>query len=75
MLTLIDKYTRECLAIRVVRRLTSYEVIEALPSVLVWRGIPEGIRSDNSPDFGAKELRKWQASVGTGNLYIEPGSP
>jgi putative transposase len=75
MLTLIDEYTRECLAIRVARRLSSYEVIEALADVMLWRGIPEHIRSDNGPEFVAKELRKWLASVGTRTLYIEPGSP
>src|SRR6202049_304376 len=75
MLTLIDEYTRECLAIRVARRLSSYEVIETLADVMLWRGIPEHIRSDNGPEFVAKDLRKWLANVGTGTLYIEPGSP
>jgi transposase InsO family protein len=75
MLTLIDEYTRECLAIRVARRLGSYEVIEALADVMLWRGTPENIRSDNGPEFVAKELRKWLANIGTGALYIEPGSP
>jgi putative transposase len=75
MLTLIDEYTRECLAIRVARRLGSYEVIEALADVMLWRGIPENIRSDNGPEFVAKELRKWLGNLGTGTLYIEPGSP
>jgi putative transposase len=75
MLVLIDEYTRECLAIRVARRLGSYEVIETLADVMVWRGIPENIRSDNGPEFVAKELRKWLGHVGTGTLYIEPGSP
>ena len=75
MLTLIDEYTRECLAIRVARRLGRYEVIEALADVMVFRGTPEHIRSDNGPEFIAEELRKWLAKVGTGPLYIEPGSP
>ena len=75
MLTLIDEYTRECLAIRVARRLGRYEVIEALADVMLFRGIPENIRSDNGPEFVAKELRQWLAKVGTGTLYIEPGSP
>ncbi|HEY6369712.1 MAG TPA: IS3 family transposase [Candidatus Sulfotelmatobacter sp.] len=75
MLTMIDEYTRECLAIRVARRLGSYEVIEALADVMLWRGTPENIRSDNGPEFVAEELRKWLARVGTGTLYIEPGSP
>src|SRR6201993_4670703 len=59
MLTMIDEYTRECLAIRVARRLGSYEVIEALADVMLWRGIPEKVRSDNGPGFVARELRKW----------------
>jgi transposase InsO family protein len=75
LLVLLDEYTRECLAIRVARRLGSYEVIEMLAEVMLWRGIPEHIRSDNGPEFVAKELRKWLGKVGTGTLYIEPGSP
>ena len=75
MLTLIDEYTRECLAIRVARRLGRYEVIEALADVMLLRGVPEHIRSDNGPEFVAKDLRKGLGSVGTGTLYIEPGSP
>jgi putative transposase len=75
LLVLIDEYTRECLAIRVARRLGSYEVIETLADVMLWRGIPENVRSDNGPEFVAKELRKWLGKVGTGTLYIEPGSP
>jgi putative transposase len=75
MLTLIDEYTRESLAIRVARRLGRYEVIEALAEVMLFRGIPENIRSDNGSEFVAKELRQWLAKLGTGTLYIEPGSP
>ena len=75
MLTLIDEFTRESLAICVARRLGRYEVIEALADVMLFRGIPENIRSDNGPEFVAKELRQWLAKVGTGTLYIEPGSP
>jgi transposase InsO family protein len=75
MLTMIDEFTRECLAIRVARRLGRYEVIEALADVMLFRGIPEHIRSDNGSEFVAEELRKWLAKVGTGTLYIEPGSP
>ena len=51
------------------------EVIEALADVMLWRGVPENIRSDNGPEFVAAELRKWLGHVGTGTLYIEPGSP
>jgi putative transposase len=75
MLTLIDEYTRESLAIRVARRLGRYEVIEALADVMLFRGIPENIPSEDGPEFIANELRQWLAKVGTGTLYIEPGSP
>jgi len=75
LLTLIDEYTRECLAIGVARRLGSQEVIETLADVMLGRGIPEYLRSDNGPEFVARELRKWLARPGTGTLYIEPGSP
>ena len=75
LLTGLDEYTRECLAIRVARRLGSQEVIETLAKARVRRGIPEHLRSDNGPEFIAQELRKWLASLGTGTLYIEPGSP
>jgi putative transposase len=75
LLTLIDEYTRECLAIRVARRLGSQEVIETLADVMLVRGIPEYLRSDHGPEFVARELRKWLGKLGTGTLYIEPGSP
>src|SRR5512146_270548 len=75
ILTLIDEYTRECLALRVARRLNSLEVIDTLADVMLGRGIPEHIRSDNGPEFIARALRQWLGKVGTRTLYIEPGSP
>lgn len=68
LLTLIDEYRRECLAIR-------QEVIETLADVMLVRGAPEYLRSDKGPEFVARELREWLARLGTGTLYIEPGSP
>ena len=59
LLTLLDEYTRECLAIRVERRMGSSEVIETLSDVMLWRGIPKHIRSDNGPEFVAQKLRQW----------------
>jgi transposase InsO family protein len=59
ILVVIDEYTRECLALRVARRLGSLQVIETLADVMLVRGIPEHIRSDNGPEFIAEELRKW----------------
>ena len=46
-----------------------------MSDVMVWQGVPEHIRSDNGPEFLARDLRQWLGKVGTGTLYIEPGSP
>ena len=75
MLTMIDEYTRESLAIRVARRLHSHDVIDTLAEAMVEHGVPEHVRSDNGPEFVAKRVRKWLAGLGTRPLYIEPGSP
>jgi len=75
LLTLIDEHSRECLAILTARRIGAQEVIELLAEVMVSRGIPEHIRSDNGPEFTAKALREWLQRIGAKTLYIEPGSP
>jgi len=75
MLNLIDEHTRECLTIHVRRRIGSRHVIEVLADAMIEHGIPEHIRSDNGPEFVAKELRRWLARIGAKTLYIEPGSP
>ena len=75
MLNIIDEFTRECLAIRVSRKLKAVDVIDALTDLFILRGIPGHIRSDNGPEFIAKALRDWIAAVGASTAYIEPGSP
>ena len=75
MLNLIDEHTRECLMIRSERRWSSAKVIEALADVMVAKGVPEHLRSDNGPEFIARDLRKWLAGTGTRTAYIEPSSP
>jgi putative transposase len=75
LMTLIDEFTRECLAIRVARRINSLGVIETMANVMLVRGVPEHIRSDNGPEMTAKIVRHWLAQVGAKTLYIEPGSP
>ena len=72
---LIDEYTPECLAILAARRIGAQEVIELLAEVMLLRGIPEHIRSDNGPAFTAKALREWLQRIGANTLTIEPGSP
>jgi hypothetical protein len=75
VLNLIDEYTRECLMIRPERRWSSAKVIEVLADAMVKKGVPEHLRSDNGPEFVAKDLRKWLTDTGAKTLYIEPGSP
>tara|TARA_B100000749_G_scaffold244506_1_gene206402 strand:+ start:296 stop:1126 length:831 start_codon:yes stop_codon:yes gene_type:complete len=75
MLTVIDEYTRECLAIRTARRIRSDDVIHTLTELFVINGAPEHIRSDNGPEFTARVVRGWLERVGVKTLFIEPGSP
>ena len=75
MLTLIDEFTRECLAIDVSRRMTSEDVLERLSDLFIQRGPPEYIRSDNGPEFTAHRVCDWLENVGVKTLFIEPGSP
>ena len=75
LLTIIDEYSRECLAIDVGRKMTSEQVLERLAQLFLERGTPAYLRSDNGPEFVAKAVREWLGKVGVGTLYIEPGSP
>jgi putative transposase len=75
MLNLIDEFTRECLAIRVNRKLSSTDVIDVLSDQFILRGIPGHIRSDHGPEFIAGAVREWIAAVGAHTAFIEPGSP
>jgi putative transposase len=75
MLTLIDEFTRECLAIDVDRKLTSEDVLERLSDLFIRRGVPAHIRSDNGAEFTAKKVKDWLHTIGVKTLYIEPGSP
>ena len=75
MLTVLDEYTRECLAIRVARRLNSNDVLDVLAELFFRKGIPCHIRSDNGSEFAARIVRNWLKRLGVKTLFIEPGSP
>lgn len=75
MLNVIDEFTRECLVIRIARKLNSTDVIDVLTDLFILRGAPGHIRSDNGPEFIAKAVRQWIAAVGAEAAFIEPGSP
>ena len=73
--TLVDEYTRECLALEVRRGMTAKAVSAVLAAVVKDRGMPAHIRSDNGPEFIAQGLRAWMSGAGLETLYIEPGAP
>ncbi len=75
MLTLIDEYTRECLAIEVGVSIRSERVKQILQSVCADIGQPEKIRSDNGSEFIGKAVGEWLTQNGIKPLFIEPGKP
>ena len=75
MLTVLDEYSRECLAIVVARSLSADEVPETLTALFARYGPPAYIRSDNGAEFTANAVRDWLKSLGVRTLFIAPGSP
>ena len=75
LLTVIDEYTRECMAIQAARRIRSDDVMHTLTGLFTSNGVPEHIRSDNGPEFTAKAIRDWLPRVGVRTLFIQPRSP
>ncbi|QDU43395.1 IS2 transposase TnpB [Symmachiella dynata] len=74
-LSIVDEHTRECLALKVDRSITSEDVIDTLAELFAMRGVPRHVRSDNGPEFVAQALRSWLGQLGVEALYIAPGSP
>jgi transposase InsO family protein len=75
ILAVVDEYTRECLCMHVARSITADDVIGILAAIMVERGAPAHIRSDNGPEFIATAIREWLQAIGTGTLFIKPGAP
>ena len=74
-LTVIDEWTRECLAIEVSGRIRSRDLIETLQRLFRERGMPRYLRSDNGPEFVAQRVRRWLQSQQVQTAFIEPGKP
>jgi len=74
-LTLVDEYTRECLALRVGYNLKAHDVLDVLSDVFIRRGLPDYIRSDNGSEFTAKMLQDWLKRLDVKTAFITPGSP
>ena len=75
MLTMLDEYTRQCLAIRGERQIRSGQVLATLWQAMMQYGIPEHIRSDNGTEFIAGKIQRWLRVNQIKTRYIEPGSP
>jgi len=75
ILTIVDEFTRESLAIKVDRKLTAQDVIHTLADLFIRRSAPAFIRSDNGPEFTAKAVREWLGRLKVRTLFIEPGCP
>ncbi len=75
LLTVLDESTRQCMAIKVARKIRAHDVLEVLADLFARHGPPEHLRSDNGPEFTAKLVRQWLARLGVQTLFIEPGSP
>ena len=74
-LSIVDEYTRECLALKVDRSITSEEVVNTLAELFAMRGVPQAIRSDNGPEFVARAIQRWLEKLKIRTLYVAPGSP
>jgi transposase InsO family protein len=74
LLTVVDEFTRECLAIVVARKLTADDVLATLTELFITRGCPAHVRSDNGPEFCARIVREWLQWLDVRTLFIEPGS-
>ena len=75
MLSVVDEYTREAIAIYVSPVIGSVEVRDTLEILVDRRGVPKHIRSDNGSEFIAKMIKEWLELKGCKTIYIEPGSP
>ena len=74
-LTVVDEYTRECLAIDVAGSIRSKRVIDVLSKLISVRGAPRYLRSDNGPEFVATKLLEWAVQEKLESVLIDPGKP
>lgn len=75
VLTLLDEYTRECLAVHVAWSIRAVDVITVVEAAMERFGVPEHLRSDNGPEFVAYAIQDWLKGKGVKTIYITPGSP
>ena len=74
-LTIVDEFTRECLAIDVAGSIRSGRVIEVLSQLVSVHGAPRYLRSDNGPEFIAVAILRWLQTADIDTAFIDPGKP
>lgn len=75
ILTLIDEFTRECLAMHIAWSIRAVDVITVIEGAIERYGAPEHIRSDNGPEFIAYAIQDWLRENEIKAIYIQPGAP
>ena len=74
-LTIVDEWTRECLAIDVAGSLRAGRVVDVLARLASLHGAPRFVRSDNGPEFISKALLRWTTDERIETAFIDPGKP
>jgi len=75
VLAIVDEYTRECLCLHAAHSIIGEDLIGLLAGIMIERGMPAHIRSDNGPEFASTAVRTWLSSIGSSTLFVGPGSP
>lgn len=75
MLRTLDKHLRQALAVTVTNKMGSSDVSEAVYPLLLKRGKPEYLHSDNGPEFTSEPFKDWLTQVGIESIIIYTGSP
>jgi putative transposase len=74
-LTIVDEFSKECLAIDVAGSIRSNRVIEVLSKLVSVHGAPKHLRSDNGPEFVSTSILKWLTQANIDTAHIDPGKP
>jgi len=74
-LVIEDEFTREGLAVEARRSFKASDVLDVLSELMLIRGVPGHIRSDNGPELIAKAIQTFLKQTNVNTLYIEPGAP
>ena len=75
LLNIVDEYSRQCLAIKVGRSITSEDAMDTLAELFAMHDVPKRLRCDSGPEFISTAIKQWLAKIGVEILYIELGSP